>query len=280
MTSGGWDAGPDEEPFDGWDSGEPATEKSEWDDGSPPAQARDDDREVKAALRVGLRIGAALLVTAVGLSAMSAFLGSLATGSAGRSAEIGLGAASSGTPKPAAIVTAGPTVRSAPRSPSPSVPAATPSDSVSAEATVTSVVDGDTIRVRLLGVEERVRIIGLDSPESRQPGTPVECFALEATAAARSILSPGDDVNLVDDPTQDERDRFDRLLAHVILSDGTLFAEWMIENGWAVHYIYDGTPSIYADRLAAAHERARVSRRGLWDPEACAGDPHAATAAP
>ena len=119
-------------------------------------------------------------------------------------------------------------------------------------ATVIRVVDGDTIHARLNGVDEDVRIIGLDSPETSKPGTPVECFAREATAAAKRLLKPGDPILLQPDPTQDKRDRYDRLLAHVFLADGTLFAETMIRQGDAIHYVYDGVPSIHADQLAAA----------------------------
>lgn len=125
-----------------------------------------------------------------------------------------------------------------------------------------------------------VRIIGLDSPETSKPGTPVECFAKEATAAAKALLSPGDEITLQPDPTQDQRDRFGRLLAHVLLPDGSLFAAHMIAGGWAVHYIYDGIPSIYADELAAAEAQAREAGVGLWSDETCAGDEHAPSAQP
>ena len=127
-------------------------------------------------------------------------------------------------------------------------------------ATVIRVVDGDTIHARLNGVDEKVRIIGLDSPETSKPGTPVECFAREATAAAKRLLKPGDPILLQPDPTQDTRDRYDRLLAHVFLADGTLFAETMIRQGDAIHYVYDGVPSIHADRLAAAEAAAKAAR--------------------
>src|SRR3954454_14983088 len=47
---------------------------------------------------------------------------------------------------------------------------------------VVRVVDGDTLHVRLGGVEEKVRYIGIDTPESVKPGTPVQCFAKRASA--------------------------------------------------------------------------------------------------
>ncbi len=166
----------------------------------------------------------------------------------------------------------------------PSPPAhATPSldlDPPGEAATVIRVVDGDTIHARLNGVDEKVRIIGLDSPETSKPGTPVECFAREASAAAKRLLKPGDRILLQPDPTQDTRDRYDRLLAHVFLSDGTLFAEAMIRQGDAIHYVYDGVPSIHADQLAAAEDAAKSSQKGLWSPTTCQGNAHEATQAP
>jgi endonuclease YncB( thermonuclease family) len=66
----------------------------------------------------------------------------------------------------------------------------------------------------------------------------------------------------------------------VFLADGSLFAETMIRNGWAVHYVYDGVPSIHADRLAAAEASAKAAQAGLWSPTTCHGDPHLTTKAP
>ena len=163
-----------------------------------------------------------------------------------------------------------------PRTPSPAAAA----DSDGVPATVIRVVDGDTIHALLDGVDEKVRIIGLDSPETSKPGTPVECFAREATAAAKRLLKPGDPILLQPDPTQDTRDRYDRLLAHVFLADGTLFAETMIRQGDAIHYVYGGVPSTHADRLAAAEDAAKASEVGLWSPTTCHGDAHEAPSRP
>jgi micrococcal nuclease len=146
---------------------------------------------------------------------------------------------------------------------------------------LTDVVDGDTVKARLDGVTESVRVIGIDTPESRRPGTPVECFAREATDAAERLLPEGSSVWLEPDPTQDTRDRYGRLLAHVWLADGRLFAEAMIRDGYGIHYVYDGVPSSHADRLAAAQAGAERAGAGLWAPDTCAGDPHTpASAAP
>ena len=58
-------------------------------------------------------------------------------------------------------------------------------------ATVISVVDGDTIVVDVQGREEDVRLIGVDTPETKHPTRPVECFGKEASAHTVSLLPPG-----------------------------------------------------------------------------------------
>jgi len=142
-------------------------------------------------------------------------------------------------------------------------------------ARVTRVVDGDTLKASVAGRTETVRVIGIDTPESVMPGTPIECFALRAAAEARRLLPAGAAIRLESDPTQARRDRYGRLLAHVWLADGTLYAERMIRGGFGIHYIYGGVPSIYARRLAAAEDAARAALRGLWSPTTCAGNAHA-----
>jgi micrococcal nuclease len=156
-------------------------------------------------------------------------------------------------------------------SPSPGV-AVSPAPGVAAR--VARVVDGDTLKVTISGRTDTVRVIGLDTPESVKPGTPVECYALQASAEAKLLLPVGSAIRLQADPTQATRDRYGCLLAHVWLADATLFAERMIRDGFGIHYIYEGVPSIYASRLAAAEAAARAALRGLWSPSTCAGNDH------
>jgi len=141
-------------------------------------------------------------------------------------------------------------------------------------AILARVVDGDTIHALVAGKDEKVRIIGLDSPEVAKPGTPVECYAREATREAKSLLPVGAHIRLQADPSQARRDRYGRLLAHVILPDGRLFAEIMIRRGFATYYVYDGVPPMYAARLSAAQERAMATQAGLWSPSTCDGHGH------
>ncbi len=131
---------------------------------------------------------------------------------------------------------------------------------------VVRVVDGDTIKVRLDGKVETVRIIGLDTPETKHPKKPVEYFGKEATAKAKELLS-GKTVTLRMDQTnaaKKHRDRYGRLLAHVVLPDGRMFAEVMIREGYAHAYTKYPFDSELMERYRKAERKAREANRGLW----------------
>jgi len=87
-------------------------------------------------------------------------------------------------------------------------------------ARVAWVSDGDTLRVRLAGQGDstRVRLLAIDTPETRRPGTPVECGGRGASAYMRRLAlkrGRGRRVRVSSDPTQDTRDRYGRQLAYV-----------------------------------------------------------------
>jgi micrococcal nuclease len=138
-------------------------------------------------------------------------------------------------------------------------------------ATIINVVDGDTADVRLAnGTEKRLRLIGIDTPETKHPSKPVECFGKKATQKARSMLL-GEQVTLEYDDSQGRYDKYDRLLTYVILPGGTNFNEVMVEKGYAYEYTYN-VPYKYQDEFKQAERLARVNERGLWAPETCDGD--------
>jgi micrococcal nuclease len=136
------------------------------------------------------------------------------------------------------------------------------------DGTVASVVDGDTIKVRARGALTTVRLIGIDTPETRHPSKPVQCFGPAATKAAKRLLRPGQAVRLVTDPTQDTRDRYGRLLAYVY-PKGKAGARGsvnftLVAHGAAKVYVYGGVPFRYARTYTAAQGRARTAGVGLW----------------
>jgi micrococcal nuclease len=133
-------------------------------------------------------------------------------------------------------------------------------------AAVVRVVDGDTVEVEVGGREETVRLIGIDTPETVDPRSPVECFGEEASDRTKALLPEGTEVRLVADV--EARDRYDRLLAYVYRDDGTFVNLALVEDGYASVLTYP--PNVaHVDELTTAAARARDEGRGLW--AACGG---------
>ncbi len=136
---------------------------------------------------------------------------------------------------------------------------------------VTKVVDGDTISVDINGKQEVLRLIGIDSPETVDPRKPVQCFGIEASNKAKELLT-NKKVFLENDPSQDERDKYNRLLRYVFLEDGTNFNKLMIGEGYAHEYTYQ-LPYKYQAEFKEAEKSARENKIGLWADNACAVSP-------
>ena len=144
------------------------------------------------------------------------------------------------------------------------------------EARVTAVTDGDTLRAVATGSGRsyEVRLIGIDTPETRRPGTPVECGGPGASANMQRLAladGRGVAVTLMTDASQDTRDRYGRLLAYVTRRDGLDLARSQMRAGWGEVYVYDRAFE-RLDAFEADEEAARAHGRGVWG--ACAGDFH------
>ncbi|AWD24857.1 thermonuclease family protein [Micrococcus luteus] len=148
------------------------------------------------------------------------------------------------------------------RSAGPTAPAA-PADVEGDVVTVESISDGDTLRVTLGEVSTRVRLLNIDTPETRHPSKPVECMGPEATAALKSMISPGDTVVL----RYDRRlyDRYDRLLAGVY-ADGVLVNAEMARLGYGEPAVFDGNDR-FLPEVEAAWEQARANGVGRFSGE-------------
>lgn len=68
--------------------------------------------------------------------------------------------------------------------------------SAASGAVVQRVVDGDTIIVNLGGESTRVRLLNIDTPESVDPGSAVECLGPEASVYLATLLPAGTEVRL------------------------------------------------------------------------------------
>ena len=126
---------------------------------------------------------------------------------------------------------------------------------------VVKVVDGDTIHVQLGAVREKVRYIGVDTPETKDPRRPVQCFGRKA-AAYNAGLVGGERVRLVRDVEQ--RDRYGRLLAYVYRARDGLFVNAELARQGFARPLSIPPDVRYADRFAALAREARAAGRGLW----------------
>lgn len=140
------------------------------------------------------------------------------------------------------------------------------------EATVVRVADGDTIAVMLAGERITIRLVGIDTPETKHPSRPVECYGKEAAGYLADLLPPGTVVRVATDPLLDTSDRYGRLLALVWKGD-LLVNRRLVSHGYAVVYTYQGVRGTYTGVLERAEKRARAAQRGLWAVDTCAGNP-------
>ncbi|MBF0505726.1 MAG: thermonuclease family protein [Nitrospirae bacterium] len=128
---------------------------------------------------------------------------------------------------------------------------------------VTQVIDGNTISIRtksFVGIPlkiERIRLIGIDAPELKQ-----EQWGRLAKKHLKKIVSENCWVVNIEFDVQ-QRDRDGRLVAYLWNKKGELINEKLLESGYAV--LSSSPPNMkYADRLAAAVEKARSERAGIW----------------
>jgi micrococcal nuclease len=127
--------------------------------------------------------------------------------------------------------------------------------------TVTSVMDGDTIEVDLGGYKDTVRLIGVDTPETKDPRKPLQCYG-EAASAKTAEWSLGKRVRLEADPADSERDKYGRLLRYVYLEDSRLLNAEIIKEGYG--FAYTIFPFEKLEEFRSYEHEARAAGRGLW----------------
>lgn len=122
-------------------------------------------------------------------------------------------------------------------------------------------VDGDTIAVKMNGRTETIRLIGVDTPETHRPNTPVQCYGPAAAAFTKNTIGT-QKVRLEADPTNQNRDRYGRLLRYVYLPDGRLLDQILVEQGYG--FAYTSFPFQKKADFVAAEQQAKQDAKGLW----------------
>ena len=123
---------------------------------------------------------------------------------------------------------------------------------------VLRVVDGDTIKIRYGGAVESVRLLRINTPERGRPGYD------EATGALRELVDGRRVTIEFEHPGTEKRDRYDRLLAYVLVDDLNVNVE-LVRGGWTRFWTRYGKGRL-AGAFAAAEDEARRTTTGLWTP--------------
>lgn len=127
---------------------------------------------------------------------------------------------------------------------------------------IVKVIDGDTVDINLNGHTERVRLIGVNTPETKHPTKPIECYGPEASAFMMTLLPKGTRVRIERDV--EARDRYGRMLLYLYLDSDNLFINLdLVVRGYAKPMSIEPNTSHRNDFVRAASQ-AEVANVGLW----------------
>jgi micrococcal nuclease len=126
---------------------------------------------------------------------------------------------------------------------------------------VINVIDGDTVWVSLEGVVEPVRLIGIDAPEIKRLNIEEQCYGKESYEYLKNTLKDGL-VVLEAGSISSDRDKYNRLLRYVYLSDGTLLNSHLLEKGYAFVYLFEDFEE--KENFLILEKKAKEKRVGLW----------------
>jgi micrococcal nuclease len=107
---------------------------------------------------------------------------------------------------------------------------------------INKVLDGDTVDINLdLGfnivlANQRVRMAGIDTPESRTANAEEKVRGLLSKKKLTEKLSSSKWCKIKTLKSDNNDDKFGRILGEFILDDGTNVNQWLIENNYAVTY--------------------------------------------
>jgi micrococcal nuclease len=128
--------------------------------------------------------------------------------------------------------------------------------------TVLKVIDGDTVDIDIKGNTERVRLIGVNTPETKHPTKPIECFGPDASAYLTQLLPKGTHVRIERDI--EARDRYGRMLLYLYRESDNLFINLdLVSHGY-------GTPmsiepnTFHRNDFVHAAALAETTNVGLW----------------
>lgn len=127
---------------------------------------------------------------------------------------------------------------------------------------VLRVLDGDTFQIKINREIVTVRMLGIDTPETVDPRKGIQCYGKQASDKTKELLL-GKYVSLSTDPSQDNTDKYGRILAYVNIKDGIFINQYLLEYGYAREYKYKFD---YQKRkeFKKIENLAKKKKIGLW----------------
>jgi micrococcal nuclease len=128
--------------------------------------------------------------------------------------------------------------------------------------TVLKVIDGDTVDIDIKGNTERVRLIGVNTPETKHPTKPIECFGPEASAYLTQLLPKGTHVRIERDI--EARDRYGRMLLYLYRESDNLFINLdLVSHGYGIPMSIEPN-TFHRNDFVHAAALAETTNEGLW----------------
>jgi len=124
------------------------------------------------------------------------------------------------------------------------------------------VIDGDTVDVSIDGKVERVRLIGIDTPETKKPNTPIQCYGPEASERTAFLLPIGTPVILQRDA--EARDHYGRLLGYIFRFSDNLFVNGDLMTGGFARPLAIAPNTMYSKEFSSLATNAQAAKLGLW----------------
>jgi micrococcal nuclease len=128
--------------------------------------------------------------------------------------------------------------------------------------TILKVIDGDTVDIDINGNTERVRLIGVNTPETKHPTKPIECFGPEASAYLTQLLPKGTHVRIERDI--EARDRYGRMLLYLYRESDNLFINLdLVSHGYGIPMSIEPN-TFHRNDFVHAAALAETTNVGLW----------------
>ncbi len=127
-------------------------------------------------------------------------------------------------------------------------------------AKVIKVTDGDTLTVSYNNQEFKVRMLDVDTPESVKAGVPAQPYSKEASDFTKETLT-NKNIRLIFE--KGTTDQYGRLLAHIVLEDGTFYNATLIQKGYAISVFYSPN-TLLKKYYADLQDKAIADKAGFW----------------